>query len=170
MSTYYAVTDSFANSLWYSKPFPIWSCEPGQNKKVKLIFKYLTRAWYKNKPSGRSRLRADSLNRPDDSEPYLAHQRSARGLILKSCDRPFVAALNRLSTCQRRCPAAALHTLAIIKLLTSALSVTPWQNKAIWLGQDYCRCSGQLCHAEFTCLVLIVLVVIITLAATHLMI
>ncbi len=50
----------------------------------------------------------------DDSEPYLNHQSSTRSLILKSCDRPFGAALDRLSTCQ--CAAQSpffTHTLSL---------------------------------------------------------
>lgn len=85
------------------------------SRSKQLICKYLTQAWYKNKPSSSQQTPCGpawhSLNPMDDSEP---NQSSTQSLILKGCDRPFKAALNRLSTCQytARSPCFT-HTLSL---------------------------------------------------------
>lgn len=151
MSTYHAVTDSSPNTLWYSKPFPIWNFEQVRTKS-KANSKYLTSAWYKNKPS--ILLAWRRLIPMDDSEPYMTHRSVTQGLILKSCDQPFEADLNRLSTCQY--PARSLcFTHTTIKLLTLP-RLSLFDKTLLFESWDYWWCSGQLCHTKFTCLVFIV--------------
>ncbi len=158
MSTCCSVTDSLPNTLW-KRCDTVNPSPSGTLNKVKLICKYLTRAWYKNKPSSsRLTLRGPawhSLNPMDDSEPCLAHRSCTQRLVLKSCDWPFVAALNCLSSCQ--------HT-AQSSRFTQSLSLNFWPLQCLPLFDktplfeicDYRRCSGQFCHAKFTCLVFIV--------------
>lgn len=119
MSTYHSVTDSLPNTLWYSKLFPIWNFKWVKTEKRKTNFKYLTWAWFKNKPSSSRQtpgvgLLDTLLNPMDDSEPYLTHRFGTRTLILKSCDRPVEAAMNCLSA--RQYPAQSLcftHTQSL---------------------------------------------------------
>lgn len=53
------------------------------------------------------------------------------------------------------CPVAVLHTHTIIKLLT-LLCLSRLDKAPLFESRDYRRCSGQLCHTKFTCLVFIV--------------
>ncbi len=130
-----------------------------QKKKVKLISKYLTQAWCKNKsPGSQQTPHGAALTLESDgwwfrtlSEPSVQHSESDLKELwptIRGSSGPFVYM-------PMRCPVAVLHTHTIIKLLTP-LRLSLFDKTPLFEFCDYCRCSGQPCHTKFTCLVFIV--------------
>ena len=128
MVTYSSVSDSLPNTLWYSKLFPIWNFK-------QLICKYLTRAWYKNKPcSSQQTPRGPgwcSFNPTDDSEPnwpispaqelWPAIQGSSEPFVYMPihCPVTHTLSLNFWPCCvchplTKRCPLSSVTTVDVV--------------------------------------------------------